>query len=133
MLPIVPSLSALRCTTANACPSAPDGRSPLCQLQSVLRPFDVKGGVVLLTRSLAVEYAHQRLRVNCVCPGGVDTPLTRAFRPPEAARPELLTRMSLVPRLARPEQIASAVAYLASDEARNVNGAALPVDAGQVA
>ncbi len=92
-----------------------------------------KGGVVLLTRSLAVEYAHQRLRVNCVCPGGVDTPLTRAFRPPEGARPELLARMSLVPRLARPEQIASAVAYLASDEARNVNGAALPVDGGQVA
>ncbi len=41
--------------------------------------------------------------------------------------------MSLLPRLARPEQIAAAVAYLASDEARNVNGAALPVDGGQVA
>ncbi len=92
-----------------------------------------KGGVVLLTRSLAVEYAHQRLRVNCVCPGGVDTPLARAFRPPEGARPELLARMALVPRLARPETIAATVAYLASDEARNVNGAALPVDGGQVA
>jgi meso-butanediol dehydrogenase/(S,S)-butanediol dehydrogenase/diacetyl reductase len=92
-----------------------------------------KGGVVLLTRSMAVEFGHRKLRVNCVCPGGVDTPLTRAFRPPEGARGELLARMSLVPRLAKPEEIASAVAYLASDEARYVNGAALAIDGGQVA
>jgi meso-butanediol dehydrogenase/(S,S)-butanediol dehydrogenase/diacetyl reductase len=92
-----------------------------------------KGGVVMLTRSMAVEFAHRGLRVNCVCPGGVDTPLTRAFRPPEGARPELLARMSLVPRLATPQEIAASIAYLASDEARNVNGAALSIDGGQVA
>jgi meso-butanediol dehydrogenase/(S,S)-butanediol dehydrogenase/diacetyl reductase len=92
-----------------------------------------KGGVVLLTRSMAVEFAHRGLRVNCVCPGGVDTPLTRAFEPPEGARPELLARMSLQPKLAKPAEIAGAVAYLASQEARYVNGAALAIDGGQVA
>jgi NAD(P)-dependent dehydrogenase (short-subunit alcohol dehydrogenase family) len=92
-----------------------------------------KGGVVLLTRSMAVEFAHRGLRVNCVCPGGVDTPLTRAFRPPEGARRELLMRMALVPVLAAPGEIAGAVAYLASDEARYVNGAALAIDGGQTA
>jgi meso-butanediol dehydrogenase/(S,S)-butanediol dehydrogenase/diacetyl reductase len=92
-----------------------------------------KGGVVLLTRSLAVEYAHQGLRVNCLCPGGVDTPLTRGIEFPADADPRLLARMSLVRRVAKPEEIAAAVAYLASDEARYVNGAALSIDGGQVA
>jgi len=92
-----------------------------------------KGGVVLLTRALAVEYAHRGLRVNCVCPGGVDTALTRGVRFPEDAQPRLLGRMTLVPRIAEPGEIAAAVAYLASDEARNVNGAELAIDGGQVA
>jgi len=92
-----------------------------------------KGGVVLLTRALAVEFAHRGLRVNCVCPGGVDTPMTRSIQLPEDARPELLARMSLLPKLARAGEIAAAIAYLASDEARFVNGAALSIDAGQVA
>jgi meso-butanediol dehydrogenase/(S,S)-butanediol dehydrogenase/diacetyl reductase len=92
-----------------------------------------KGGVVQLTRSMAVEHAHRGLRVNCVCPGGVDTPLTRAFRPPEGARRELLMRMALVPALGAPAEIAGAIAYLASDEARYVNGAALAIDGGQTA
>jgi len=93
-----------------------------------------KGGVVLLTRSLAVEFAHRGVRVNCVCPGGVDTPLTRAFRAPEGARPELMARMSsLSGGLARPEEIAATVAYLASDEARFINGAAVSIDGGQTA
>ena len=92
-----------------------------------------KGGVVLLTRALAVEYAHRGLRVNCVCPGGVDTTLTRGVRFPEDANPRLLGRMALLPRIAEPDEIAAAVAYLASDEARYVNGAALAIDGGQVA
>jgi NAD(P)-dependent dehydrogenase (short-subunit alcohol dehydrogenase family) len=92
-----------------------------------------KGGVVMLTKELAVEFGRQGLRVNCVCPGGVDTPLSRGFVPPEDADPHLLRRMQLVPRLAEPWEIAAAIAYLASDEARYVNGAAFPVDGGQVA
>jgi meso-butanediol dehydrogenase/(S,S)-butanediol dehydrogenase/diacetyl reductase len=92
-----------------------------------------KGGVVLLTRSLAVEFGARGLRVNCVCPGGVDTPLTRGVRFPPDADAKLLARMLLVPRIAMPEEIAASVAYLASEEARYVNGAALAIDGGQVA
>jgi meso-butanediol dehydrogenase/(S,S)-butanediol dehydrogenase/diacetyl reductase len=92
-----------------------------------------KGGVVLLTRALAVEFALRGLRVNCVCPGGVDTALTRGVRFPADAEPRLLGRMMLAPQIAKPEDIAGAIAYLASDEARNVNGAALAIDGGQVA
>jgi len=92
-----------------------------------------KGGVVLLTRALAVEFAHRGLRVNCVCPGGVDTALTRAVRFPSDAEPRLLGRMMLAPQIAKPEDVAAAIAYLASDEACYVNGAALAIDGGQVA
>jgi meso-butanediol dehydrogenase/(S,S)-butanediol dehydrogenase/diacetyl reductase len=94
-----------------------------------------KGGVVLLTKSMAVEYAHRGLRVNCVCPGGVDTPLSRGFVPPENAERRLLRRMMGLTGtpLARPEEVAALVAYLASDEARFVTGAAFSIDGGQVA
>lgn len=92
-----------------------------------------KGGVVMLTRELAVEYGRRGIRINCVCPGGVDTPMARGFVPPENADPHLLQRMLLSPGLAKPDEIAAAMAYLASDEARYVNGAALSIDGGQVA
>lgn len=94
-----------------------------------------KGGVVMLTRSLAVEYAHLGLRVNCVCPGGVDTPMARGFVPPRDARSGLIKRMMGLTAfpLARPEEVAAVVAHLASDEARFVTGAAWSIDGGQAA
>jgi meso-butanediol dehydrogenase / (S,S)-butanediol dehydrogenase / diacetyl reductase len=92
-----------------------------------------KGGVVLLTKSLGVEFARHGLRVNCLCPGGVDTPFTKAFGVPEGADVELIGRLTLVRKLASPEDIAAAVAFIASDEARFINAAALPVDAGMTA
>ncbi len=92
-----------------------------------------KAGVVSLTRSLALEYGKQGLRANCVCPGGVDTPLARGFRLPEDADPELFRRMLPLVPVARPDEIAGAVAYLASPEARYVNGAVLAIDGGQTA
>jgi meso-butanediol dehydrogenase/(S,S)-butanediol dehydrogenase/diacetyl reductase len=92
-----------------------------------------KGGVVMLTKSLAVEYAKQGLRCNCVCPGGVDTPLLRTYSVPGGTDAQLMARMQLVPTLGRPEEIAGLVAYLASDEARYVNGAAMSIDGGQTA
>ena len=91
-----------------------------------------KGGVVLLTKAMAVEFARRGLRVNCVCPGGIDTPLAAGFKPPEGADMELIRRLALVSQKATPAEVAAAVAYLASDEARYVNGAALSIDGGMV-
>jgi len=92
-----------------------------------------KGGLVLLTRALAVEFGRKGIRVNCICPGGVDTPMTAAFTFPDGFDEKLLHRMQLVDRIAKPEEIAAMVAYVASDEAKYVNGAALSIDGGQVA
>ncbi len=91
-----------------------------------------KGGVVQLTKALAVEFARRGLRVNCVCPGGIDTPLLSGFRPPEGADLALIQRLKLVDERGDPKAVAAAVAYLASEEARYVNGAVLSVDAGLV-
>ncbi|MFQ5418467.1 MAG: SDR family NAD(P)-dependent oxidoreductase [Myxococcota bacterium] len=93
-----------------------------------------KGGVVALTKSLAIEYGLRGLRVNCVCPGGVDTPLARDFDVPGGdTDPKLLARLQYLPSLAQPQEIAALMAYLASDEACYVNGAAISIDGGQVA
>ena len=92
-----------------------------------------KGGVVLLTKSLGVEFARRGLRVNCLCPGGVDTPFTKSFGVPEGADPELIRRLSLVRELAGADDIATAVAFVASDEARFINAAAIPIDSGMTA
>ncbi|MBI3782910.1 MAG: SDR family oxidoreductase [Deltaproteobacteria bacterium] len=91
-----------------------------------------KGGVVQLTKALAVEFARKGLRVNCVCPGGIMTPLLGGFRPPPGAEIDLVTRLKLVEEKAEPSEVAGAVAYLASEEARYVNGAVLSIDAGMV-
>ncbi len=92
-----------------------------------------KGGVVLLTRSLALEYASRKVRVNCVCPGQVDTNLMADFAFPEGADDRLLARLLPLVRGAQPEEIATLIAYLASDDARYVTGAAWPIDGGQTA
>lgn len=92
-----------------------------------------KAGVVSLTKCLAVEFAKQGLRANCVCPGGVRTPFLANFAPPEGADPELLARLNLVPRLPEPEEVADTIAWLASDDAATLNGVALPLDYGTIA
>ena len=89
-----------------------------------------KAAVVSLTRVMAVEYVSQGLRVNCVCPGAVSTPLIADFEPPENADLELIKRLSLVTESATPEEVAEAIAYLASHTARTINGVALPLDFG---
>ena len=91
-----------------------------------------KGGVLAFTRALAVEYGKQGVRVNAVCPGGVNTPLTKNFRVPENPDLALFSRLSsLVQPMAEPGEIAGAVAYLASDEARFITGDSLTIDGGQ--
>ena len=92
-----------------------------------------KGGLVLLTKALAVEYASRKVRVNCVCPGQVDTNLLADFAFPEGADQRLLDKLLPLVRGAAPEEIATLIAYLASDEARYVTGSAFPIDGGQTA
>ena len=93
-----------------------------------------KGGVVSLTKSLAVEHAKTGPRVNCICPGGVATPLVANFSLPEGADPSLFAHISpRIPTMAQPEEIAAMAAFLASDEARFVTGSAFTIDGGQMA
>ncbi len=92
-----------------------------------------KWGVVGLTKALAVEYVKQGLRVNCVCPGGVATPILGNFLPPENADEALVGRLALMRGLIEPAEIAETIAYLASDAARSVTGVALPIDKGVAA
>lgn len=94
-----------------------------------------KAGVNGLTRSMAVEYADRGLRVNAVCPGGVDTPLNKDVAPiPTWLDLQKIAHLSpKTGKTSAPGEIAGAVAYLASEDACNVTGIALSIDGGQVA
>jgi meso-butanediol dehydrogenase/(S,S)-butanediol dehydrogenase/diacetyl reductase len=92
-----------------------------------------KGGVVTLTKTLAIEFGRRGVRTNCVCPGAVDTPLLRSYEVPGGVEPELMARLQFLPTLGQPSEIAALIAYLAGDEARYINGAAVSIDGGQVA
>jgi NAD(P)-dependent dehydrogenase (short-subunit alcohol dehydrogenase family) len=89
-----------------------------------------KGGVLALTKVLAVEYAKQGLRANAVCPGSIETPITGDFDFPEGADTKLLRRIMSITRPEGPEVVAAAIAYLASDDATHVNGESLRIDGG---
>ncbi|MGH7276527.1 MAG: SDR family NAD(P)-dependent oxidoreductase [Candidatus Rokuibacteriota bacterium] len=90
-----------------------------------------KGGVANLTRQMALECAP-KIRVNCVCPGVIETPMTAELRLDPAWAETTLRRYPLG-RFGKPEEIAAAILYLASDEAAFVTGVALPVDGGYTA
>jgi NAD(P)-dependent dehydrogenase (short-subunit alcohol dehydrogenase family) len=97
-----------------------------------------KGGVINLTRNLALDYAKEGIRVNAVCPGPCDTPhIDRqlAELSPQEQQEVRDTINSLVPlgRMARPEEIAGAVIFLASDDASYMTGSMLVVDGGYTA
>lgn len=92
-----------------------------------------KHGVVGLTRSLAIEFARKGLRVNAVCPGGVDTAMTQGIVFPDDANYHLVMRAALVDETQPPESVASLISWLGSEEARFVNGAVVPIDAGVTA
>ncbi len=95
-----------------------------------------KGGVTMLTRAMAMDHAHEKIRVNCICPSLVETEIARelfARAPnPEEARKQ---RIAMIPmgRAASPEEVAHLAVYLASEESAWVTGAALPIDGGQSA
>src|SRR5438094_460912 len=90
-----------------------------------------KGAVVNLTRQMAMQWAPG-VRVNCVCPGMIETPMTRALLDDPAFREAILLKYPLQ-RFGQPDEVASAILYLASDEAAFVTGVSLPVDGGYTA
>lgn len=90
-----------------------------------------KGGVITFTRSLARELARRHVRVNCVCPGPTETPFLDVFQGEGGAKViEAMTRLVPMRRLAQPEEIAAAVSFLASDDARYITGQTLSVSGG---
>lgn len=92
-----------------------------------------KGAVLALTRSMAIDYVRDHIRVNCLCPGTLDTPSFRqrmaAFPDPEEALRQFVARQPMG-RLGTAEEVAQAALYLVSDEAKFVTGAAFSIDGG---
>lgn len=88
-----------------------------------------KGGMIALTKALALDLAPA-IRVNCICPGAVETPLLQSSLHSDADRETVRARYPLG-RIAKPDEIASVAAFLASEGASNVTGATIPVDGGR--
>lgn len=92
-----------------------------------------KHGVVGMTKALAVEYARTPVRINCICPGGMDTPQAHTIDVPEGADWELIMRVAALRGFMSADQVAQTVAFLASDEASAVHGSIITVDQGHTA
>jgi len=92
-----------------------------------------KSAVVGLTKAMAMDHATDGIRINCVCPGRVETPFVKArlqeYPDPAAAYREMSSSQA-IGRMGRPDEIAAAVLYLASDEAAFITGTALLIDGG---
>lgn len=95
-----------------------------------------KGGVVLLTKAMAVDHSRQGIRINCICPGDVDTPMLRSDAAQRGmSREEYLKGAEARPmgRIGLPDEIAKAALFLASDDASFMTGSTLVVDGGGTA
>ena len=94
-----------------------------------------KGGVVMLTKSMAIDYGRRGIRVNCICPGGIETPLLKQIIDAEGMElyRETMREAHLLGRFGLPEEIAAAAAFLLSTDASFITGHALVVDGGLTA
>ena len=90
-----------------------------------------KGGIIALTREMALEYAPQKINVNCIAPGIIKTAMTKEMLADPATK-QSFESSTPYPRLGEPEDIAQAAVYLASDESDFVNGEILVVDGGWI-
>lgn len=89
-----------------------------------------KHALVGMTKAMAVEYGRAGMRVNAVCPGGVNTGIIAGFAPPDGASMSLVSRQYLNRDMQEPESVAAMIAYVGSDDAYYVNGAILAIDGG---
>ncbi|MDE0117417.1 MAG: SDR family NAD(P)-dependent oxidoreductase [bacterium] len=92
-----------------------------------------KGGVIALTQTMAITNGRSGIRVNCIAPGGVDTPIAEQFTPPEDVDLTIMSRILPFERPANPSELAAAFAFLASDDASYCNGIVIRVDGGMQA
>lgn len=92
-----------------------------------------KGAVMQLTRAMAIDHGQDGVRVNCICPGWIDTPMSQPFLQENPAGREFAGKIAPVGRIGRPEDVAEVALFLASDESGFVTGSAYNVDGGWTA
>jgi len=90
-----------------------------------------KAAVIHLTKVMALEYARDNIRVNCVCPGPIDTPMFRKSFSTSGEAENYIKKQTIFGRIGKPEEVANVVLFLASDDASYVTGSAYSVDGGE--
>jgi NAD(P)-dependent dehydrogenase (short-subunit alcohol dehydrogenase family) len=89
-----------------------------------------KGAIISLTRAWAVTYGQYNIRVNCICPGSIDTPMMNVILESKPEAKEYIPKLSALGRIGKPEEIAHTALFLASEKAGYITGAIIPVDGG---
>src|SRR5712691_3747643 len=89
-----------------------------------------KAGVIALTRVAALEYGRYNIRVNAICPGAIETPMAQRIRKGQPPNPKVIDRISVLGRMAAPEEIAKVALFRASDDASFATGAPFIIDGG---